>query len=154
MLMYVTYATWKSYGKSHMCHKMPNYLTQVLHSHIRHILVSHMGVTWDPYDTLYVPHDFATWQSYGKLIGATYCEHPWHRYDGCKCIWPLPHGSHMENLICATSRQTIWHTYCILIFGTYRFHIWKSSETNMNHMCATWLCHMTVLWEPHWCYVL
>ena len=60
----------------------------------------------------------------------------------------------MENLICAPCRQAIWHTYCILIFGTYKFHIWVSSQTNMTYMCATWLCHMIVIWETHMCYIL
>ena len=71
--MYMTFATLKSHGKSHMCHMSLRYVTRILHSHIRHMYISHMGVISDQSDI---------------------------------------------------------------------------------YMCATWLCHMIVIWETHMCYIL
>ena len=47
------------------------------------------------------------------------------------------HGHHMENLIYATCRQAIRHTYCVVIFGTYRFRIWMPYDRPT-------ICHIRV----------
>ena len=54
--MHMTFATLKSSGKSHMCHMSLSYLTHILHSHIRHIYISNMGVISDRSDIIYVCH--------------------------------------------------------------------------------------------------
>ena len=135
------FSTWDSSG-THM-------------SHVGAIWPCYMGVIWE---ISYVPRitlqsDSLIGFSYWARIAFTHGSHLtsiWHMCVSRDFVTWLPY----RNLIHAPCRQALWHTYCILIFGTYRFHIWVPSETNMTHMCATWPCHVAVIWETHMCYIL
>ena len=62
-------------------------------AHIDFTYGCHLRPIWH----ICVPHDLAIWQSYWKLVRATYCLLTWHRYDRCKCIRLLLYGSYIEN---------------------------------------------------------